>query len=106
MAVAGISFIALLSLVLPAVIVLIVVLSIVKSKRAKAKNDAPMLTVSATVVSKRYDYKNGGVFYAVIFDVEGQGTLELFLPPDRFEAINEGDRGYLAYRGDKFFAFS
>ena len=82
-----------------------IITAIVASKRKKLENP-PLLTDKATVSSKRYDYNGGSITYCVTFNVIGKSTVELRVPENQFDVLNEGDFGTLAYQGKKFYGFT
>ncbi len=105
MAVAGLTV---ASLIIPALIIgigVVIVTAIISAKKKKLDNP-PLLTEKATVSSKRYDYKGGNMIYCVSFNIIGKGTVELPVPADQFDILNEGDFGTLAYQGGKFYGFT
>lgn len=93
-------------ILIAAAVVVIVVISVKRSSAKKTGGNSSLLTLNATVVSKRYDYHGGNVRYCASFNVEGKGITELSIAADQFESLNEGDFGVLMYQGNKFFGFS
>lgn len=84
----------------------IVIITAVVSAKKKKLSNPPLLTLSASVTSKRYEYKGGKITHCVSFNVAGKGMIELTVPADQFEILKEGEFGVLVYSGSKFFGFS
>ncbi len=79
-----------------------------------SNNHSPKLTVPATVIAKRADYRrhhhgNGGgtssTRYYVTFQVESGDRMELHLTGSQYGLIVEGDQGNLTFQGTRFLNF-
>ena len=97
------------------VLMLVVILSsLFQSFRQWNKNNhSPRLTVPATVVAKREDYRrrrNGNhtshrTYYYVTFQVESGDRMELHLQGYEYGLLVEGDRGNLTFQGSRYLGF-
>lgn len=98
----------------------IVVRSIRGAKQWKKNNDSPVLTVDATVVSKRADvsyYSHGrgvddmppmsssSTTYFVTFEVSSGDRMEFAVPDTEYGMLVEQDSGKLTFQGTRFLGF-
>ena len=75
-------------------------------------NNSPVLTVEATLVTKRTDYHRsagehsmGHTTYYATFQVESGDRMELCIPHGDFGYLVEGDKGKLTFQGTRFKGF-
>ena len=73
-------------------------------------NQAPRLTVSAAVVTKRTHHSgssrsSGTTRYYATFEVESGDRFELMLDGYEYGLLIEGDRGRLTFQGTRFLGF-
>lgn len=83
-------------------------------------NHSPVLTVDATVVSKRSDvsyhhhhagsdsmphHTSSSTWYYVTFQVESGDRLEMSVPGSEYGMLIEGDTGRLTFQGTRFQGF-
>ena len=91
------------------VIVGLLVFILVRNISLSRKNDnAPRLTVPATVVTKRTRVSGGehtSTAYYVTFQVESGDRMELHLQGHEYGMLVEGDRGNLTFQGTRFLRF-
>jgi len=99
---------------IPILMLLIIATQLIRSITQWNKdNHAPRLTVPATVVAKREDYrrrKNGNhtshrTWYYVTFQVESGDRMELQLQGNEYGLLVEGDRGNLTFQGSRYLGF-
>ncbi len=97
----------------------IVLFSLVNSfLRWRKNNNSPRITVSATVVTKRMDYRRGGVHsremnmhhvgytdYYATFQFESGDRLELPVDGEQYGMLVEGDFGKLTFQGTRYISF-
>ena len=79
-------------------------------------NQAPRLTVLATVIAKRghtSGYHQAGTMhhhhsttYYITFQVESGDRMELVVPDAEYGLLIEGDRGNLTFQGTRFLGFA
>ena len=97
-------------------------------KTWKKNNNSPVLTVMATIVSKRtrishshhrrnandmtsinnsvyFDDYHSSTFYYVTFQVDSGDRMEFCIPCDEFGLLIEGDRGRLTFKGTRYVSF-
>ncbi|AKG34550.1 DUF2500 domain-containing protein [Paenibacillus durus] len=80
-------------------------------KQWMANNASEVLTVSCTVVAKRFRVSGGSgdssasTNYYVTFETPSGDRLELGVPDRLYGLIVEGDRGDLTYQGTRFKGF-
>ncbi len=75
-------------------------------------NNSPVLTVEATVVTKRTSYHHsagehsmGHTTYYTTFQVESGDRMEFAIPHNEFGYLVEGDKGRLTFQGTRFKGF-
>lgn len=78
-------------------------------------NNSPRLTVHATVISKRADFRGrsgnngmGGGYhtrYFVGFQVDSGDRMELEVNGNEYGVLVEGDNGYLTFQGTRYLEF-
>lgn len=78
-------------------------------------NNAPRLTVEATVVSKRMDVthhhnsstntSSSSTRYYATFQVASGDRMELGVPSQDYGYLIEGDRGQLTFQGTRYLSF-
>ena len=75
-------------------------------------NQSPRLTVEATVVSKRMDYRRGAgdthrgwTRYYATFQVTSGDRMELQMDGYEYGMLVEGDRGLLSFQGTRYLGF-
>lgn len=75
-------------------------------------NNSPVLTVEATVVTKRTSYHHsagehsmGHATYYATFQVESGDRMEFSIPHNEFGYLVEGDKGKLTFQGTRFKGF-
>ena len=77
-------------------------------------NSSPKLTVHATVISKRADFRgrssngmSGGhhTRYFVGFQVDSGDRMELEVNGNEYGVLVEGDNGYLTFQGTRYLEF-
>lgn len=76
-------------------------------------NKQPVLSVEATVTSKRMDVTNhshenhhhSSTTYYVTFEVESGDRMELHVNGKEYGLISEGDDGKLTFQGTRFLGF-
>lgn len=92
---------------------------VISAKRNHKNNNSPVLSVEATVVSKRTDithhhYHNSdqsmdhmdtSTWYYVTFQVESGDRMEFSVMGTDFGLIVEGDTGKLTFQGTRFLGF-
>ncbi|WP_025692525.1 DUF2500 domain-containing protein [Paenibacillus zanthoxyli] len=80
-------------------------------KQWMANNASELLTVSCTVVAKRFRVSGGSgdssssTAYYVTFEILNGDRVELKVPGRLYGLIVEGDRGDLTYQGTRFKGF-
>lgn len=88
-------------------------------KQNNRNNRSPVLTVEATVTSKRtdisnyhhrnadstLDHYNSSTWYYVTFQVESGDRMELGLTGTEFGLLVEGDTGRLTFQGTRYLGF-
>ncbi|AIQ12692.1 hypothetical protein PDUR_12845 [Paenibacillus durus] len=80
-------------------------------KQWMANNASELLTVSCTVVAKRFRVRGGSgdasasTDYYVTFETSNGDRVELEVPDRLYGLIVEGDRGDLTYQGTRFKGF-
>ena len=75
-------------------------------------NHSPRLTVPATVVAKRTNFRRSAgehhhtsTSYYVTFQVESGDRMELHMSGSQYGLIVEGDQGILTFQGTRFLDF-
>ena len=78
-------------------------------------NHSPVLTVYATVIDKRenYRHRSGGVnhvgssvtLYYVSFEVESGDRMEFRVRGDEYGLLVKGDQGQLTFQGTRYLSF-
>lgn len=80
-------------------------------------NHSPVLTVSATIVSRRMDVSHGHVShdntshvsssssYYITFQVESGDRMEFLVPDAEYGLLVEGDIGKLTFQGTRYKGF-
>lgn len=100
--------------IIPVLMLVIILVNLVKSFQQWNKdNHAPRLTVPATIVGKREDYRrrrNGNhtshrTYYYATFQVESGDRMELQLQGHEYGMLVEGDRGNLTFQGSRYLGF-
>jgi len=97
---------------------IIIVSSIQKANQWKKNNDSPVLTVDATVVTKRADvsyYQNdigtdsmqhsSSTTYYVTFEVASGDRMELQTMDTEYGLLVEHDTGKLTFQGTRYLGF-
>ena len=76
-------------------------------KKEKENDRAPVLSVDATVVTKRTHVwgDHARTNYFVTFQVESGDRMELEIDRDKFGYLVENDRGKLTFQGKRFLEF-
>ncbi|WP_066715964.1 DUF2500 domain-containing protein [Clostridium sp. Marseille-P299] len=101
------------------IIIVIIVLSIVKGiSQWNKNNNQPVLTVDATVVSKRMNVShhhqgNGdnlsstssSTNYYITFQVASGDRMEFLVPDNEYGMIVEGDVGKITFQGTRYKGF-
>ena len=104
----------LLFTLIPILMLVVIISGLVTSFRQWNKNNhSPRLTVPATVVAKREDYRrrrsgnhtSHRTWYYVTFQVESGDRMELNLQGYEYGLLVEGDRGNLTFQGTRFLRF-
>ncbi len=85
----------------------------------KKNNNSPILDVSATIVTKRTDFRRHNNHssnsvshstvrssYYVTFEFESRDRLELLVDSYNYGMMVEGDKGILKFQGTRFLGFS
>ena len=99
---------------IPILMLVVIITSLLQSFRQWNKdNHAPKLTVPATVVGKREDYRrrrsgshtSHRTHYYVTFQVESGDRMELHLQGYEYGLLVEGDRGRLTFQGSRYLGF-
>lgn len=88
------------------IVMFVVIIS--KSISENRKNDhSPVLTVTATVVTKRTHVwgDHSRTNYYVTFQVASGDRMELNVPHNQFGYLVEGDQGSLTFQGTRFLGF-
>lgn len=77
-------------------------------------NRSPILTVSATIVTKRtkvyhlhggdMHHSSSGTYY-VTFQLENGGRMELNVKEEEYGLLAEGDKGMLTFQGIRYLSF-
>lgn len=90
------------------------------AQRWKRNNDSPVLTVDATVVTKRSDVSHyhhanttsntmdmgySTTYYYVTFEVASGDRMEFQVQSEEFGMLVEGDRGKLTFQGTRYQGF-
>jgi hypothetical protein len=98
---------------------MIIVRSIQGAKQWKKNNDSPVLTVDATVVSKRADtqyhdqntgtdnmhHMSSSTTYYATFEVTSGDRLELKIRDTEYGMLAEKDMGKLTFQGTRYLGF-
>jgi len=102
------------------IIIVAIVYQLSSSMKQKRRNDqSPVLTVDASIVSKRTDvtyhhhetdtnhmyHTNSHTWYYVTFQVESGDRMELPVEGADFGILAEGDVGRLTFQGTRFLGF-
>lgn len=105
-------FSAMFTLVFLLVIGVFVVVLVKSISQWSKNNNSPVLTVEATVVTKRTAYRHGAgdhsmghTHYYATFQVESGDRMELSIPHGEFGYLVEGDKGKLTFQGTRFHSF-
>lgn len=98
------------------VFVYVIVASI---RRSSQDRKSPRLTVEATVVSRRAEYRRNAAasgmdtvhaaswtIYYVTFQVESGDRMELQVSGSEYGMLAQGDRGKLTFQGSRFLGFA
>lgn len=96
----------------------IIVNSIQGAKQWKRNNDSPVLTVDATVVTKRADvcthhhtgtnnsnHSSSSTTYYVTFEVESGDRMEFKVRDNEYGMLVENDVGKLTFQGTRYLGF-
>lgn len=77
------------------------------ASRNRQNRQAPVLTVPATVVTRRTHVwgDHSHTNYYVTFQVDSGDRMELHVPYDQFGYLVEGDRGELTFQGTRLLWF-
>lgn len=98
---------------------IIIVNSIQRAKQWKRNNNSPVLTVDATVVTKRSDvhhyshntgtnnmhHRSSSTTYYATFEVDSGDRLEFKIPDMEYGMLVENDRGKLTFQGTRYLGF-
>ena len=98
---------------------IIIVRSIQGVNQWKRNNDSPVLTVDATMVTKRtdvdhYSHNTGtdnihhissSTTYYATFEVASKDRLEFIIPDTEYGMLVEDDRGKLTFQGTRYLGF-
>ena len=96
---------------------LIIYSVIMSHKQYRKNNNAPILTVAATVVDKRSRVGHSGgnaemetssshyTDYFVTFEVESKSRLEFEVQDNEYGFLVKGDQGKLTFQGTRFISF-
>lgn len=96
----------------------IIVRSVKGIKEWKENNDSPVLTVDASVVTKRTDvhyhhnnvnqnmHRSSSTTYYVTFEVESGNRIEFRMQGNQYGMIVEGDKGKLTFQGTRYLKFN
>ena len=99
---------------IPLIMLLIIATHLIRSiKQWNKDNRSPRLTVPATVVAKREDYRrrrnenhtSHKTDYYATFQVESGDRMGLSLQGHEYGLLLEGDRGNLTFQGSRFLGF-
>lgn len=96
-----------------------IIFGIVQSaKQWKKNNDSPILTVNATMVTKRtnvshhhdtgndnMDFSSSSTTYYATFQVESGDRMEFMISAQEFGMLVEGDSGKLTFQGMRYLRF-
>jgi uncharacterized membrane protein (UPF0182 family) len=123
-AVGGTGIMFLLVPIFICIIFIIVIVGIIyaivsSASRYHKNNQSPVLTVEATVVSKRtdvthhhhngaadnMDYVTSSTWYYVTFQVESGSRMEFCVSGEEFGMLAEGDVGRLTFQGTRYLGF-
>ena len=91
-----------------AVFLIVFIIVIARSIRDNSKNNrSPVLTVPATVVSKRTHVwgDHAHTIYYATFQVASGDRMELQVPDSQFGYLVENDTGSLTFQGTRFLSF-
>lgn len=91
----------------------VIISTLFRGLKQSRKNDrSPRLTVEATVVSKRMDYRRGAgdtyrgwTRYYATFQVTSGDRMELQMDGYEYGMLVEGDRGQLSFQGTRYLGF-
>ncbi len=91
----------------------VIISTLFRGLKQSRKNDrSPRLTVEATVVSKRMDYRRGvgdthrgWTRYYATFQVTSGDRMELQMDGYEYGMLVEGDRGQLSFQGTRYLGF-
>jgi hypothetical protein len=101
-------FIAVIGLIVVSVIGFGVVRALVRWNR---NNNSPLLTVPASVVTKRGSVSGGtgdsssSTTYYATFEIQGGQRLEFLIAGREYGMLAERDRGRLSYQGTRYMGF-
>lgn len=98
---------------------MIIVSSIQGAKQWKKNNESPVLTVEATVVTKRTDvhhhshtigtdnmhHRSSSTTYYVTFEVLSKDRMEFKVRDTEYGMLVEDDRGKLTFQGTRYLGF-
>jgi hypothetical protein len=101
------------------ILVMIIYTISVNARQNHRNNQSPVLTVNATVVSKRTDvthyhhagnvnsmnHMNSTTWYYTTFQVESGDRMELSMSGTDFGMLAEGDQGRLTFQGTRYIRF-
>lgn len=101
------------------VIGLIVARSIQGAKQWKRNNDSPVLTVTATMVTKRMNvshhrhntrtdnihHSTSSTTYYATFEVESGDRIEFVVRDSEYSILVENDKGQLTFQGTRYLGF-
>ena len=97
--------------------VIITITLIRNGKQGRLDRKAPVLSVNATLIAKRADYRhyhnqlpnnnmhNTATTYFCTFEVESGDRIELYVPNTEYGLLIEGDVGKLTFQGTRYLSF-
>lgn len=97
----------------------IIVKSVQGAKQWKRNNDSPVLSINATVVTKRadvrthyhgsgtndIDHRSSSTTYYVTFEVESGDRMEFSVRDNEYGMLVENDFGKLTFQGTRYLGF-
>jgi hypothetical protein len=102
------------------IFVLIILTFIRQAKQSRKNSQSPVLTVDATIITKRiedtepkhfaeaddtYSRPSLSAWYYTTFQVDSGDRMELLIPSNEFGLLTEGDKGKLTFQGTKYLSF-
>lgn len=113
----GFAMILLTTYLVPILVCTVIILGILRTVKEWHHNEnSPQLTVDASIVCKRSDYRRtmnarkrvyrgSRTNYYVTFQVESGDRMELELQGHQYGLLTEGDKGKLTFQGKRFLNF-